>query len=379
MSELSALLDRHVESGVIPGAVCLVARGDAVRTVTAGRMSVDGPSMPGDAIMRIQSMTKPIVTAATLRAVQDGAFDLDAPVTQWLPELADRQVLRAPDATIDDTLPVERQITVRDLLVNGSGYGIQMGETPLARAMREAGVEAGPEPVGMPADAWLARLAGLPLAHQPGRGWRYHHGFQILGVLLQRWSGIPLEQYLRRSVFEPLGMVDTSLRVPESKADRLPAAYRHDGGRLVETEPLGGGFYVGEPPFDAAHGELVSTAADYHRFCRMLASGGVHEGRVFLEPHWPAEMKRDQVPDSVKTPESFFPGFWTRAGWGYGGCVLTAGPAAGTYSWSGGQGTDFFVSPDGTIGILLTQVELGDAMWPLVGEYHEPAYHLANA
>lgn len=360
---LPSRLACHVESGAVPGAVALIDRAGEARTLTVGAISIGGEPMRADAIMRIQSMTKPVTTVATLLGVQAGELSLDDPVTRWLPELARRRVLRDPQGAVDDTVEADRDITVRDLLINGSGYGVQVQPTPLAAAMQEAGVDAGAEPLRLGADEWLTALAGLPLAHQPGRGFRYHHSFGILGILLQRLSGRPLEDHLRSSVFEPLGMADTSFSVPESQASRLPAAYRHGGSGFEETEPVGGGFYVGTPPFDVSHGELVSTAADYHRFLRMLAQSGQVGGESFVAEHLVGEMMRDQVLPEAKTPDSFFPGFWDGMGWGYGGAVVTGGEHAGRYSWSGGQGTDFFVDPDGTIWIFLSQVEMDEQMF----------------
>ena len=192
----------------------------------------------------------------------------------WLPELADRRVLTSPAAPLDDTVPARRPITLRHLLTMGSGYGMEWGDTPLQKAMADNGTEAGPDPVTLGADEWLARLAELPLAFQPGEGWRYHHSFAVLGILIARLTGRPLGEHLAEDLFDPLGMPDTALWVPNEKLDRLPAAYRHGEGGLVETEPAGGGFYAGPPPFDVSHGELVSTARDYHRFLRMLVDGG---------------------------------------------------------------------------------------------------------
>jgi CubicO group peptidase (beta-lactamase class C family) len=144
----------------------------------------------------------------------------------------------------------------------------------------------------------------------------------------------------------------------------------------VETEPAGGGFYAGPPPFDVSHGELVSTAADYHRFARMLADGGRVNGKPMISPGHLQQMTSDQVPVACKAADSFFPGFWDGTGWGFGVAVKTAGPQRGRIGWSGGQGTDFFVDQDGTVGILLTQVELGEQMWPLIEQFqslHEPS------
>jgi CubicO group peptidase (beta-lactamase class C family) len=372
---LQELLNHHVAAGTIPGAVALVGTVNA-ELVTAGVASIDGRPMSDDAIMRIQSMTKGITSVAALRLVEAGRLDLDQSLVDWLPELADRRVLRSPTAELSDTMPARRAITLRHLLTNASGYGMVMQASPLQQAMAANGTEAGPEPPAVRADEWLRRLAELPLAFQPGEGWRYHHSFAVLGVLISRVTGRPLGEHLAEDVFGPLGMTDTALWVPEGKLHRLPAAYRHGDEGLVEIEPAGGGFYAGPPTFDVSHGELVSTARDYHRFARMLAEGGGANGQPMISADHLRQMTSDQVPSECKTADSFFPGFWDGMGWGFGVAVKTEGPQRGRFGWSGGLGTDFFVDPDGTVGILLTQVEMGKDIWPLVEQFqsvHAPS------
>jgi len=371
---LQELLNRHVVSGAIPGGVALLDSG-TVGLATAGVASIGGSPMGEDAIVRIQSTTKAITSVAALRLVEAGQLELDQSLVDWLPELADREVLRRPTAELDDSVPACRAISLRHLLTNTSGYGMVLQVSPLQQAMAANGTEAGPEPPALGADEWLGRLAELPLAFQPGDGWRYHHSFAVLGILISRVTGRTLGEHLAEQVFGPLGMTDTALWVPESKLDRLPAAYRHGDEGLVEIEPAGGGFYAGPPPFDVSHSELVSTARDYHRFARMLADGGRVNGQPMISPDHLQQMIRDQVPAACKTPDSFFPGFWDGTGWGFGVAVKTEGPQRGRIGWSGGLGTDFFVDPDGTVGILLTQVEMGKDMWPLIDQFqslHEP-------
>jgi CubicO group peptidase (beta-lactamase class C family) len=372
---LEDLLARHVETGTIQGAVALLGRGDDVEVTAVGVASDDGRPMPADAIMRIQSMTKVITSVAALRLVESGRLGLDQSVEEWLPEFANRRVLISPTAALEDTVPARRAITLRHLLTNASGYGMSMTDSPLLRAMAENGTEAGAEPLTLGADEWVARLAELPLAFHPGEGWRYHHSFGLLGILLARLTRRPLDEYLAEDLFVPLGMIDTALSVPEEKLDRLPAAYRHGEDGLVETEPASGGFYAGPPPFDVSHGEFVSTVADFHRFTRLLAGGGRVDGEALLSAEHLQQMTSDQVPAENKTPDSFFPGFWDGMGWGFGVGVQTEGPQQGRCGWGGGQGTDFFVDQDGTVGILFTQVELGERMSPLLAEFralHQP-------
>jgi len=361
-SSLRGILDEHVARGTAPGIIgVLGAPGERIEIVTAGDLAAD-------AIVRIQSMTKPILAVAALRLVQDGRLGLDDPVEGLLPELADRRVLRSPEAALDDVEPSQTPIALRHLLTNTSGYGVQTVPTPLAHAMIANRTAAGQEPVAMGAQDWLDALAALPLAFQPGSGWRYHHSFGILGILLSRVVDGSLEEHLQRSLFGPLGMVDTGYTVPGEKAHRLPAAYRHVGGQLVEIEPAAGGFSVAPAPFDLSHSELVSTAADYAASAGMLAAGGRHDGQAVLDPELLALMRTDQVPSSAKTEDSFYPGFWDGTGWGFGVAMETAGVRAGRFGWSGGQGTDFSVDPDGAFRIVLTQVEMGPEVMSLFAE-----------
>lgn len=350
-----ALVQRAVDEGTVPGAVAVVGV-DGAEVVAAG-------SLETDAIVRIQSMTKVITAVAALRLVEAGHIDLDSDVAQWLPELADRRVLRTPTSPLNDTEPASRPITLRHLLTNTSGYGMAIQESPLQKAMLSDGTEAGPLPPDVGADEFLSRLAKLPLAFQPGEGWRYHHSFAVLGILLSRLTARPLGEHLENDLFGPVGMPDTGFWVRSENLDRLPAAYRHGENTLVETELAGEGFYAAPPPFDISHGELVSTAQDFHRFVRSLVTGALISSE-HLEL-----LRTDQVPVACKTPESFFPGFWNTMGWGFGVAVQIDGPHRGRFGWSGGQGTDFFADPDGRVAVLLTQVEMGPALFPLIGEF----------
>ena len=312
---------------------------------------------------------KAVTTVAALRLVEAGRLRLDEPVERWLPELADRQVLKSPTADLADTSPAVRAITPRHLLTNTSGYGMMLTKCPLQRAMADNETEASVDPVTFGADEWLARLAALPLAFQPGEGWRYHHSFAILGILIARVAGRPLQDHLTDDLLKPLGLHDTGLWVSAHSLPRLPASYRHTNSGLVELEPAAGGFNAGHPPFDVSHTELLSTARDYTHFAQMLANGGRFKGRQIISKEHLQLMTSDQVPATTKTPDSFFPGFWDGTGWGFGVGVATNAKRAGRYGWSGGLGTNFFVDPDATIGVLLTQVQMGERMQILLNEF----------
>ena len=360
---LQKLLLRHVEAGTMPGAVGTI--GASYGPVAVGLTGPGGTPLRADAIFRIQSMTKAVTAVAALRLVQDGVMALDDPVTNWIPELGERRVLVHPQAPVDQSRPARHPITVRHLLTNQSGYGMMTTDSPLRRAMIDAGVEAGAEPVDRGAQGWLDALAALPLAFEPGEGWRYHHSFGLLGILLGRADGRSTQDVLDATVFEPAGMSDTGFTVPQEQAHRLLPAFRHGADGLEQSEPAAAGFYVAPAPFDLSHSELVSTLADYHAFLRALIDGRL------IGPDLRDELRRDQVQDPAKTSDSFFPGFWDDTGWGYGVSVVTGGRHGGRFGWSGGLGTDFFVDPDGAICIVMTQVEMDERLFGLLAELQE--------
>ncbi len=364
-----SVLEDAVRRGVVPGGI--VARGRDPRPVPVGVHGIrgadgaDGAPWRGDEIVRIQSMSKAILAVAALRLVEHGALGLDSPVAPWLPELATPRVLRRPDAPLTDTVATDAPLTLRHLLTCTSGYGMALTPSPLQDAMREAGLEAGALPWPMDADVFVGALAALPLVGRPGARWRYHHSFSLLGVLISRVTGTSTGEHLRTDLLDPLGMVDTAHRVPTGQEHRLPPALGEEDGALVEREPAGGGPLTGPAPHDVSHEELVSTAADYLRFLTALRDGAL------LTPAHLALMTTDQVPATAKDPDGFFPGFWETTGWGMGVCTVTAGAHRGRWGWSGGYGTDVFVDPDGSVGLLLTQLEMGERIGPLLEAFQK--------
>src|SRR5712691_10187377 len=221
----------YVERGEVPGLVTLVSRRGEVHVDAIGMKAVAGlDPIRRDTIFRISSMTKPITAAATMILVEECKVRLDEPVDRWLPERADRKVLKRLDGPLDDTLPANRPITVRDLLTFRMGFGQMMAPPdayPILKAASEQQIGMGPpSPSTLPApDEWMRRLGQLPLMRQPGEKWMYNTGSDVLGVLIARASGQTLETFLRERIFEPLGMPDTGFSVPAAGLDRLATGY----------------------------------------------------------------------------------------------------------------------------------------------------------
>jgi CubicO group peptidase (beta-lactamase class C family) len=382
MAAFRSTMHEVVDSGLVPGVVTLLARGEEVHVDAYGVSDIAAKTpLHEDAIFRIQSMTKPVTAAAAMQMVERGTLSLDDPIDHWVPELANRMVLRTPESELDDVVPAARPITVDHLLTCRSGYGMVFADpdtSPILRAMQECEVDPGPVPRREASETWLARLAGLPLIHQPGEGWRYHISFDILGILLSRVSGVSLGAYLEENILGPLGMVDTHLFVPDEKVHRLVAAYSHDENRaFVEDEPAGGGHHASTPPFDVSHGELVSTAHDYHRFAAMLMRGGELDGVRLLDEASVATMTRDHIDPAQKTDDAFYPGFWEETGWGYGMGVTVRRDAygeRGRCGWMGGYGTAWFNDPaTGLIGILLVQL-FSEVIMDVVNPFYRAAF-----
>jgi len=223
----------HVERGAMSGLVTLVSRRDEVHVETLGRTAEDGGRpMERDTIFRIASMSKPVAAAAAMILVEECRLRLDEPVDRLLPELTARRVLRRMEGPVDDTVPANRSITLRDLLTFRLGVGIIMAPPdtyPIQRAMRETGIRMGPpRPQTEPApDAWMRRLGTLPLIHQPGERWMYDTGSHVLGVLLARASDMSLPDFLQERVFgrtpDQLVIEDEQLRL-RPRRDRAQLA-----------------------------------------------------------------------------------------------------------------------------------------------------------
>src|SRR5437660_2120113 len=216
----------------------------------------DRTPMRRDTIFRISSMTKPIIAAATMLLVEECKLRLDEPVDALLPELAERQVLRRLDGPLDDTVPAKRAITVRDLLTFRVGFGQMLAPPDAYPILKEANAQqigmGPPSPSNMPPpDEWMRRLGRLPLMHQPGEKWMYNTGADVLGVLIARASGQPLETFLRERIFEPLGMKDTGFSVPAPRLDRLATSYWTDpeSGALVVIDQAAAAQWTRPPTF----------------------------------------------------------------------------------------------------------------------------------
>jgi CubicO group peptidase (beta-lactamase class C family) len=349
-------MDARVAAGKLPGLVTVLARGDEVHIDTIGSPALDGSAeWRPDTLFRITSMTKPILAAATMMLVEDGLLDLAEPVDRLLPELADRRVLTHVDGPLDETVPANRPITVEDLLTFRMGFGLLTEPTfnppfPIVKAADELNlVLAQPDPrTPHPPDEWIRLFGTLPLMYQPGERWLYNVGALVLSVLVARAATAPLGDLLKERLFQPLGMVDTGFSTTSAHAERIPPYYMsHPETGELTLQPLSAPHQWTVPPaFPSGAAGLLSTAADFLAFARLMLDGGTYGGKQLLSPKSVALTTTNQLtPEQIETAGLLL----EPKGWGYGMAVAAApdklSAVPGRYGWDGGYGTVWFNDP----------------------------------
>ena len=343
LEEATRGLQSHVDAGDIAGVVAAVARnGRLVYHEALGELDRErGLAMRDDALFRLYSMTRPITSLAAMILWEEDRFELDDPVSRYLPEFADQRVFvdaSSPDMTA--TRPRRTDMTVEHLLLHTSGLGSRTSPIYRAEEVRLRSI---------PLPRMVGNAARVPLFEDPGTRWRYGISTTILGRLVEIWSGTAFDAFLRERVFEPLGMTDTVFRVDEARGDRFGPAYRPgpDGElrpHAIEVVPFT------EPPALIEGGVgLVSTVRDYLRFAQMFLNSGELDGVRVLQPDTVALMTANRIPDALLpigfgTPQ---PG----RGWTLGFSVVMDADASvlpvreGTFWWDGSSGTRFFIDP----------------------------------
>jgi CubicO group peptidase (beta-lactamase class C family) len=350
------LAERYLEPGRLPHAQFLLAReGQPIHFASLGVAREEGPALTDDAIFRIASMTKPITSIAYMMLLEEGLTALDDPVARVIPEFNELQVYAGGGAGVPFVTRPAPALRMIDLLRHMSGltYGFQQ-RSNVDAAYRERRLDAFR---GLfDSDGFIRSLAELPLEFDPGSAWNYSVSTDVLGVVVARLSGMSLGEFFRVRIFEPLGMVDTGFHCPEGKRARLTDAYvRHPQRRLALSDPGETSAWLKPPRFESGGGGLLSTTADYHRFCAMLLGGGALDGVRIVSPKTLQLMTANHLPggaDLTAMSTSLFSES-ANAGVGFGlGFAVNVDPArtmipgtAGEYYWGGMYSTAFFVDP----------------------------------
>ena len=363
------LAETYIESGKLPCAQILVARdGKPVHFGQLGNLRADGTPMREDALVRIASMTKPVTSLAFMQLVEQGKVALDDPVGRVLPEFAKLGVYAGGGGAVP-FMPATpaRPIRFVDLLTHMSGltYGFQ-NRTSVDAAYRETEFDFGRE--HHTSDEYLAHLGKLPLEFEPGTGWNYSVSTDVLGIAVERLSGMRLGEYFETNIFAPLGMTDTAFDVAEGQDDRLADAYAYQPGKTPKLVDKGAGSKLLKPArFHSGGGGLIGTIADYHRFTAMLLDRGALDGARIIAPKTLDLMTRNFLPggvDLASISRSLFSES-TSAGSGFGlGFAVVTEPvktlmpsSAGEFYWGGAYSTAFFVDPlEGVTMVFMTQL-----------------------
>lgn len=367
LDRIDSMLQQAIDEDQIPGAVALVARNGKIVLHKAYGLADVRDSLPfqPDDIFRIASQTKAITATAVMMLWEEGRFQLDDPIADYIPEFAEAGVLetfRESDSSFTTT-PLENPITIRHLLTHtsGIGYGMIDGDPRFRKAYAKAGI----------VDAFTARpvtladnipkLAGMPLHHEPGAGWTYSEGLDVLGYFVELVSGKPFDAFLKERIFDPLGMADTWFYLPEEQAERLvPVQYWDaDAGdwRPFTTDVFDIDYpKQGARTYFAGGAGLSSTAIDYAAFLQMYLNGGEYNGQRLLSRTTVETMMANQIGD-----------LWSGGPKDYGLAFAIVNPdgvaqggqgGVGTFDWGGYFNTQYFADPgEELIGILMKQTQ----------------------
>ena len=376
-------IQRYVDDNILAGASAVVLKDNyVVDFKTWGCADIESRhAIEENTIFRIYSNTKIVTSVAAMCLFEDGCFELDDPIERYLPQLANRMVLKAGESDLGAVEPANTLPTVRQLMCHTAGfsYGFLM-ESPIDALLTQRQI--------MAPDATLAdmidKLEDIPLAYQPGARWQYSVSTDVLARLVEVWSGQSFYDFLKARIFDRLHMVDTAFHVPEAKHARFATNYTPknpmqpmEGGLNASPDTLVGG-YLTPKRFHSGGGGLVSTIGDYATFIRMLVGGGEWDGVRILKPETVEMMHTNQLPKGVgvQLPNWIMPD----TVFGLGLAIKTAPAkgepedAIGEFHWGGMAGTHSFISPRKNIAALIFTQRLPGFWHPFSHDFKRLVY-----
>ncbi len=408
LEKMTSWMERQVSSNRLAGLSAMIhRRGQCAYFNCTGEMDREaGKAVAEDTLFRIYSMTKPITAVAAMICYEDGHFQLDDPIAKFLPEFTDMQVWDGnPDAL--NTVPAEGYITVRHLMTHTAGFSYEFMEaTPVEAYYREHKISFNPgrqSEKGHDLAAMTTLLAQAPLVRQPGSGWGYSVSIDVLGRLVEVWSGQSLDKFFEERIFQPLAMTDTAFSVPADKQSRFAACYepssggglgglssqdavirKSEGIGLKLADAPGDSHYLETPDTFSGGGGLVGTIGDYGRFCQMLLNKGELDGVRILGSKTVEFMSVNHLPENKDMAAMGQP-IWSESsaeGIGYGlgmAVVIDAATtqlirSTGEYFWGGAASTAFWIDPEEDMfAVFMTQL-LPSSFYPIRGELRVAAY-----
>lgn len=381
----------YIQSGKIAGCQVQVTRHGHTAYAKSFGMRDRERATPwsDDTIVRIYSMTKPIVSVALMTLMEQGRFELDDSVHRYIPEWKNHRVWVSGEGESMITEAPARPISFRDMLSHTGGltYGSMLAqlsglpiEHPVDKAYDTVGVRRGGETV----DQFLEKLGRVPLRYQPGEHWQYSLATDVCGALVERVSGMPLEDYLKQAIFEPLGMVDTAFHVPADKASRFAANYNRmpDKSLRLSDDPMTSP-YLKDPLFKSGGGGLAGTMADYVRFAEMLRAGGSLDGVRVIGSRTLDLMIHNHLKDGQDLTQMAIGGFseTSNAGIGFGlgfamtiDQTLTGGLSSGDFYWGGAASTIFWADQEEDLSVVFMTQLMPSATFNFRGQLKSLVY-----
>jgi CubicO group peptidase (beta-lactamase class C family) len=385
LARISRWMRNYTETGKLAGvSVALIRDGHVAFRDSCGYQDVVAQvPMSNDTLVRIYSMTKPLTTVAALMLYEQGLFQLDDPVTRFIPEFSDLQVWTSGAGDAMQTCSASRPFTIRELMNHTSGltYGF-INATPVDALYREQGLDF--QTADKPLAELVAQLAQMPLLAQPGTEWNYSVSTDVLGYLVELWSGQDLQTFLHEHVFAPLGMQDTGFHVPEDKWSRFAANYcqGRDGNLKQIDAGAGGGRYAQPAVTFSGGGGLVSSINDYLRFAQMMLNEGSLDGHRLLSRKTVELMTSNHLPGDMaamgqpRFSESSYEGI----GFGLGFSVMLDPAVAqvigspGEFAWGGAASTAFWIDPQENQAVVFFTQFMPSSHYPLRRELRVLSY-----
>jgi CubicO group peptidase (beta-lactamase class C family) len=372
ISRIKPIMQKYVDENKLPGMITMVARhGKVVHFEKYGLMDVDKP-MQLNTIFRIASMTKPVTSVAIMMLYEEGYFQLNDPVSDYIPEFKDLKVLSSIDKNGLHVVDQIKPMTIQDLLIHTSGLTGVGADSPVDSMYNAANLSDGS------LKDMIQKISKIPLLYQPGTTWNYSRSTEVLGYLIEVLSGKPFNVFLKERIFTPLNMIDTDFYVPKEKLNRVGAVYAPDSlGIQIIMKP---DTMVTIPKFFSGNGGLVSTARDYMIFSQMLLNRGEYNGVRLLGSRTIDLMTSNHISNEIMPCDEFFGPLLSGMGFGYGFAVLQDNTQAniigskGSYWWSGSGNTYFYIDPKEDLIIILMMQFVPNFYYPIFKQMRVLSY-----
>ncbi|QJB69176.1 serine hydrolase domain-containing protein [Parasphingorhabdus halotolerans] len=352
---LTKIINDYVAEKKVSGMLAAIGFGQSdPQVIAAGAQAIGSERIVDvNTLWRLYSQTKPVTGMAVMMLIEDGKLTMDQPLSDILPEFANMQVLMDPNGPIEDTEPAKIEITIRHLLTHTAGLGYSIiSKGPILKAYLANGITPGvvsrmPIPGfegGAPtpdAKTFSKNLASLPLVYQPGAKWSYSVSLDLLSYVVEVASGLPLDKFLQARMFDPLGMKDSFFQLPADRVGDFATNYAPFAGALIPIDPAETSIYLDKPAFAFGGAGMISSAADYDKFLKMLLGFGTSGGVTIMKPETAKLGMSNLLPEGAEVKGSWV----VNQGFGAGGRVGLGTPLspAGTYGWGGAAGTSAFV------------------------------------